>query len=635
MAERPFDYLQFLETTHKAWDEARKPRAALWRESWNIYHNQYDWSQKAPWQSKEVVPEFAQTVDTASDLIKRALLEAREFYTVEGEGEDDKAKAPLIKRLTDLWLRIAGFVTVFTDGIKLAGITDLLPLKLTWPEWEEEDVILDTQSDHPLGGLGAPSTAQPRVQSVRRSGLKIELLDPFRVWVDPSGRHRGVIEATVTDLDELRRMAALAPDAWDREEIAKLETALSVKEDEDEQARRMGLQPAPPADWRRSIRVLTYYGDCVDADGTAVGTDMTFAVASAQEIGGQYLVGKPRPMPYWHKILDRRYPNKRGPILWGSLFRIPLSPIGKGFAYDTLGLAKLITAQVNNLVDQDRFAGINAFELDTSAMADPEQLKNGVSPGVVLERAPEMPPDRPILLPRPLGAINPQTLQVLALVQRLYRNGSGVTEFVGTTEPTRQTPTLGEYRGRQSQAMGRLDMIARNLEDQLLEPVLETVYWLILQYMDDFGARAVREALGEDAAQLVGMDAAARFGLLKASVRFRARGLSMVMAKAEEVQKVAMLLQALPALLKVVPSLVQEINWQAIIRKIVEGFAWDPDEVLRQPQQAALEREALAGSGALPGAPSVSAPSLGPPGFTAPSGLPFSFPAPLGNGGGG
>jgi hypothetical protein len=614
VADEPkgFDYLTFLQTTHDEAKGARVEREVRWRNAWDLYNGVVDFSKKAKWQSQQVVSEFAQTVDTGGDLVQRSLIEAREFYTIEGEGELDKLKAPLIKRLEDLWLRLANFQVTFSDGIRVAGIVDFVPFKITWPEWYEDDVSFDVDPNDIFAAL-TEARPEPRFVQTRRSGLKVELMDPFRVWVDASGRNRYVIESTTTDLDELRRMSDMAPDAWDKEAISRLEAGALAKDVEDEVAKRAGLTPTSAAAWRRPVTLLTFWGDVVDKDGTYVGRDRTFAVATSQGIGGQFLVGKPRPIPYWHKILDRRYPNKRGPIVWGSLFRIPLAAYGKGFSYDSLGLAQLIVDQVNNLVDQDSFAGINAFEVDVDAMSDPEELKDGIYPGIALKKRGDIAGDRQILTPRVLGQVNPGSLQLLQTNRQLYQNSTGVTSYVSPSESTKTTPTLGEYRGRQAQAMGKMDMIARGLEDSLLVPILETVYWTFLQYMDDFSLAPVIEALGPDAAALAGMSDAARFSLLKASVRFKVRGLSAVLAKAEEVQKLGVFGQFLEPILKAVPALVGAINWRGLMRKGVEALNWDPDEVLLAPQQAATEQEALAGAQGMQ--PGMAAAPGGAPGI--------------------
>lgn len=584
MPDSAFDYVKFLDSAKQEADSARKPREQMWAESWDLYHNKFSFKGKADWQAKIALSRFAQTVDTWAAIGKRAMLESREFYMVEGEGNEDKQKAPVIKRLTDLWLRLANFVVTFTDALKLGGITDLIPLKVTWPEFVVEEVVFE---DSPLSGLG-PILPRPVFKKKRQSGLKIELLDPFKVWIDPSGRNRYCIEETITDLDQLKGLARRAPDSWDIEAIGRLEFAAEKAVDEYREASRKGLAPKTPPPWRKEIRLTTFWGDIIDETGKVVGYDMTLSVADGRE-----LVGKARPIKSWHKALDKQYPNKRGPIIWASLHRIPLSPIGKGFYQDGGTMARWITASLNNVADQTQFAGANIFEVDEDLIADPEQFKNGVFPGKVFLKKGNIAAGRPLIDSKPAGQVNPQSLAVLNTFERIYQNAVGVTDYVSSSSPAKQTPTLGEYQGRQAQALGFMDMMARNLEDQLLEPLLNVVYWLILQYMDDFTTPPVVQALGPNAIALASMTAPDRYNLLKANIRFKVRGMSVMLAKGEELQKVAMFLQVLPQLLQAVPQLAAEINWRAIFRKVIEGLRWDPEEVLVTQQTAATEMEAM------------------------------------------
>jgi hypothetical protein len=610
LADTQSYYIRFLAETHREADVARKPREALWRDAWRTFHNEFDYTKKAPWQTKLRWSRFAGTVETFVAILKRAMIEARTWWIVEGVDDVGKERAPLIKRLVDLWLRTANFVVLFTDGLKLGAIADLIVLKATWPQWEEQDVAVEEVGTE-LAGLGAPSAA-PRLITRKRAGLKVELLDPFKVWLDPTGRNRYVIEDSETDFDELQTLARLNPQAWDRDAIDRLAAATQEAQARFDERRRQGLEEGTVPPWRKPVKLRTFTGDVVNEDTFSVERNVTFTVANDSE-----LVGRVRPIPYWHVMLDRRIPNKRGPYIWGFPFRIPLAPYGKGLGRDNLDLAMAITELHNSIGDQALFDGLNAYEVDRELIYDPEEFKDGVYPGKTFTKR-EGSGGRPLIEPRKLGQISAGTLNAIALYDRDYQNSTGVTNYVEPAVPSRQTGTLGEYQGRQSQSLGLLDMVARNLEDQLLEPFLETVYWLILQYMDDFTIPDVVDVLGPDAAMLAAMPAPMRFQYLKSNVRFSARGMSVVLSKQEELQKLGLFLQGAQGLRQFVPDLERRINGDAILRKSIEALGWDPDEVLVKPQETAIEQEALA-----------TAPQPVPSGIPAAPPMPAAPEAPL------
>ena len=206
------DYVKYVTDSHKEADEARKPLEHQWRDAWEVFHNRFDFSKKAGWQTQVPISKFAQAVETEAAILKRSLLEARNFYTVEGDGDVGKERAPLLKRLMDLFLQKANFVVTFTDGLKLGAIVDLIPFRVRWATQDVEDVVVSKPEESPMYGVGDVE-ASPEVQTQQEACLQVDLLDPFKVWIDPTGRNRYVIEETIVDLDELERLAEESPDS--------------------------------------------------------------------------------------------------------------------------------------------------------------------------------------------------------------------------------------------------------------------------------------------------------------------------------------------------------------------------------------------------------------------------------------
>src|SRR5690554_1914748 len=67
-------------------DNARKAgpaaRDAVWNANVDLYWNHFDYSKKAPWQSKEAMPEAPMFVDRWASAMRDALTAAGDWFTV-------------------------------------------------------------------------------------------------------------------------------------------------------------------------------------------------------------------------------------------------------------------------------------------------------------------------------------------------------------------------------------------------------------------------------------------------------------------------------------------------------------------------------------------------------------------------
>jgi hypothetical protein len=86
------------------------------------------------------------------------------------------------------------------------------------------------------------------------------------------------------------------------------------------------------------------------------------------------------------------------------------------------------------------------------------------------------------------------------------------------------------------------------------------------------------QALGEDKEvlnQILSLSAEEREAIARGGYRFKARALSQAVAKVQEIAKMTEFLQ----LISEIPQLAMLLNWNGILRKMIEGYGWSPDEV--------------------------------------------------------
>ena len=109
------------------------PRDAKWSENLDLYWGRHDFSHKADWQAKVVMPEVPAFVDRFAAAMKEALVANYDhFYTVVDPADENGEMANTVKRVTDMWLSTCGrsqngqplpFPAVFEEQIKMGAIT--------------------------------------------------------------------------------------------------------------------------------------------------------------------------------------------------------------------------------------------------------------------------------------------------------------------------------------------------------------------------------------------------------------------------------------------------------------------------------------------------------------------------------
>jgi D-alanyl-D-alanine carboxypeptidase (penicillin-binding protein 5/6) len=159
----------------------------------------------------------------------------------------------------------------------------------------------------------------------------------------------------------------------------------------------------------------------------------------------------------------------------------------------------------------------------------------------------------------------------MSVIDREFQGATGITDIKQGLLPMRGSPTATEIATRSAESAGLFDVIARNLETQIMEPLLAMVYWLIVQYMDDFSDPAIREAVGEEeATRLSLLTPRERYEYLKGNYTFEARGMSVFLSKSQELQKIIDVLRNFgryPMFLQVtnIPKLVSSDNIEAAL----------------------------------------------------------------------
>lgn len=560
------DYITAVLALYHHADDERLEQKRTWDELWRLYNNQYDFSKKADWQSKNFVPKIAMGVEAAAASLKRALIQTPDFFGVEAMTEEDKPKAILLEKLIKYWLDQNDFNNQFVESLKSALLTSLMVFKVYAVEEEIQDLKWPEPS---MLDFGDETVSEPVPISRRRKAIRIDAVDPYDFWIDPTGRGKYVIQRSRIDLDDLKEAAESGD--YDQKAVSEIEESFAQAQADYEQALREGKEGTPPP-FRKSVELLEFWGDLPDQDGNLLFRNGTITIANQR-----WVIRGPIDNPYLHRKV---------PFVWGAPTTKPFSVYHRPLFRDIIGLARMQTELLNLILDGNIFAVAKAFELDLDQIYDPNEIKAGVYPGKVFKKRGSINPGMPMIREINIGAVPAQALSIYQLLDREIQGGTGINEIKLGLPAMRGQPTATEVQTRTAEANSLFDTMSRGLEEQIIEPILDMVYKLILQYMNDFTDPSLKEMLGQDADTLQMMSPRERFLAIKGNFKFKARGISIAMTRSQELDKVMTFLR----LVGRYPQALQGVNVAFLLKKVAESLNWDPKELLTPQFLAAFEQ---------------------------------------------
>lgn len=523
------ELLRILQGYMREADEARKsgmnPRDAKWQQNVDLYWNRYDFSKKAAWQAKEVMPEVPMYVDRFAAAMKDAL-DSGPFYTVKNpfDPEDDMQEA--IQRVMDIWLSMVGRNQVGTP--------------LNYSSVFEEQMK--------LGALMTTASVTVWKTDVYGGRVAIENMDPRFIWLDPTYRNLYRIRRTEIDKHELVNMARMADNKgqpiFNVENINKLMSGL-VMED---LAKREALSGSGQkiVSSRTPITLDEYIATAVATDGRVLSDQQLIVVAN-----NQYIIRGPEDNPYWHG---------RDWMTYAPLVTAPLSVYGRSYMEDFGSIAKTFTELTNLILDAVHATSMKAYVMVPSMLLDPEQAAKGVSPSKTFLLDDGYKPED-FAKALDLGTLDAGGVQVWQAMKTELSQASGINEIgMGQFAPNSRTSAT-EVNSTMANSSALVRSVAQTAESRIVNPQLDLVWKTGLQHVDKGDTRFARAA--GDA--LWGTMMARRKEFIKSPITFQANGISSIIQKGQMLQSVLQLLGVIAQNQNLTAAFMQRIDINKLI----------------------------------------------------------------------
>ena len=527
-------------------DDAKKTRIKKNRENMNAYMSEQDWSHKTDGQSREFLPKTSIAIEQFVGFVKRALTQFGSYYDIELPlGSQSPISGSSIRSLMNCSLehllvndnKFGTFPLQMSDGIKTGALESLCIFKVHGNMYKS-DVFFTESGEQEL-----------KSEEFESWKLRIDLVDPKNYGRDPSGA--GLYEYHTVEKDLHRVVEMAKAGIYDLAAVKRIEEDFHLSEDKQRQRDETGQDDSQKPSFRKKVAITEFWCSIINNEGEMVHRNVFCAIAN-----DKYLIRKPQKNPFWHG---------RSPFIAIPLIRVPFSEWHKALFDDATQLNFAMNEIFNLIIDGGISAvwGIKQIRIDD--LEDPGQATGGIAQGETLAIKSSVPYGQKVLEKVAEGEVPGDSMAVLEMLSREFAASALSSELKLGALPSKQVRATEIVELSQSQAV-TLDGIIADIE-QMMEQVFELAWLTILQNMDDLASNHVLTAVGPRTAfALASMTPEERFTIYANNpCSFKVHGLSSMLARTRDFQKMMALLQAVTT---------NPLLFQAFFKK------YSPDKVL-------------------------------------------------------
>src|SRR5579859_147858 len=445
----------------------------------------------------------------------------------------------------------------------------------------------------PPGGLnsglaGMLSGAQPLLvpqkqiiqEEVLEGNLTVNAVDPYYFYWLPGSKLNewtGTIEEMEVPKWQLMEMALNG--AFDPKLVEGIGDML-IDEYQRQSFLRFNEMPRGPAGINNDtgiVKLVEFYGPLV-IDGKVIEKNAHILIANDTR------VLKNGKNDKWFQ---------KPPYCAFSPLMLPFRTDGVGLVENVRAIDRALNQIVNLGVDTLMFRLMPLFEYTPDVYENPEDLRNGITPGKILRRNILAMGNEMGIKPVEFNDVSPGASQIAGILDRAHQEGGLVTELQQSLPRWSGAQTATETTAIQQNQDSFFGALAADIEQYALRPMIKMAIDIIMQYVDTANDPRVAQVLGVDQAILSGMTHAEIYEMISGDYDILVTGITDQLEKAEQLQN---LIQLMNIIGQNPESWLPWINQDMLLRRILESFRptiHDIEKIIADPQTAQANKMAM------------------------------------------
>lgn len=543
--------------------EARRDRIRLNRLNYDIFHHKQDYAHKQPGQSQEFLPKQQMAVEQLSSFVSQGLVDLGHWFTVEKEpGVMNKIiDAAEVYILLQRQLEKTKFVSFVSDAIKTGSLASLMIAKVHGRNTVSPRFFTQSVIDG--------NTIKKKIYKAEKDiwELFVELIRPEDYYPDPTGANLYECQTIWVDKSVAIEMASAEDSIYDLEKIKKLNSYSYDQYDEGRIDKdRETDQSHTYSDYRVRIKLTECWGDIIEpTTGEKIYKNVTWTIAN-----DSVLVAPPRPNPFWHG---------KSPFVVAPITRVPFS-VWHRAPMDGATRHNIALNEIYNLmVDAGMMSVFGIKQIRTDWLEDDREVADGVRPGQTIRVSSNCPPGGKAIERVDEGALSQEALSMFNLMNAELNTSAMTNDLRMGALPTRAVKATEVVEASQT-ITSMFAGIARSIEVDFIEPILERAWNVIMQNSNDMDSAEVAALLGEmKANQIATMSPEDRFVETSQGNKFRVFGVSQTLNKQKDFRKLTALLQTIGSSEVLVEAFIKKYSFEKLLGEIVRSLDIEPGRI--------------------------------------------------------
>ena len=336
--------------------------------------------------------------------------------------------------------------------------------------------------------------------------------------------------------------------------------------------------PSGPNDSTGTVKLTEFYGPLV-LDGVVIEKDAHIIIAN------DTWMLKNGKNQFWFQA---------PPYVGFSPLSLPFRTEGVGLVEMVRYIDRALNQITNMSVDTLLFRLMPLFEYTPDIYENPEDLRNGITPGKMLRRNQLMGNQDIGIKPVQFEDISPGTTAVAGLLDRAHQEGGLVSEIQQSLPRWSGAQTATETEQIQQNQDSFFGAMAADIERQAIGPIVKMAIDIIMQYIDTANDPRVAAVLGIDEQILAGMSQPEIYEMVSGNYDVKVTGLSDQLDKAEMLQNLVQLMNIIG---QNPEAWLPYINQDALLRRILESFRpniHDIEQIIADPKTIAASKAEMA-----------------------------------------
>lgn len=549
----PFDEQRLVGMLKDFFNEARdgrRHRIELNRRNFDALHNRMDWSHKIEGQTQEFLPKTGIALEQFAALVEKSITGWKDWYLpVLGRSKRNPLSPEQCRSFLDALLDTTATSATTTGPV--------------------QPIIVDGIK---LGALGALAVFKvyPRMQYPDDKGqfrICIETIRQEDYYPDPTSRNLYRIHRSECDFYTVQWKADEG--IYDEEAVKDLKSWFE-QERQAQSAKEKGHSLSMSPSIRKVVTIDEYWGDILDEDGRCVLKNAYMVVANER-----FILRKPEANPFWHK---------KWPFVEIPLIRVPGSVWHRALFDGPVEINLTLNELWSLMIDGAIGSVWGTRQLKTDALENPEEVSAGVPQGKTLQiKSGVLAPGEKVMEDVTNGAVPAEALAMFQALQSSFAEAAMTNEL-----------RLGNFTGRSvkatevveaSQAIGSLlEGIAKNVERGVGD-ILHLVWMTAIQHIELIDPYTLIESLGPGPALfLMRTPPEARKEMFSSPISFRVSGMSALIGRTKDFQKMMALLQGIGANPLLLMAFFKTYAPESILAHLIKSLNIDPEQIKRDEE---------------------------------------------------